>query len=69
MTRAKFKCVEEGRNENSKFFKLNPVTTGSEENKQFFQYTPGGHIELNVVNENVSFEVGKEYYVDFTKVE
>lgn len=69
MTRAKFKCVEEGRNEYSKFYKFSPVIGDNEENKAFFKATPGGKIELNVVNENVNFEVNKSYFIDFTEVE
>lgn len=47
---------------------LAPVSSGSEENKQFFKWTPGGQISLNVVSDEAvgQFEVGKEYYVDFT---
>lgn len=38
------------------------------ENKKFWDATPGGLIELTTVNENAvkAFEIGKEYYVDFT---
>lgn len=41
------------------------------ENTKFWQASPSGRLELNCVNEaaSVQFEVGKEYYVDFTKVE
>ena len=50
-----------------KKFELQPVTSGSEENKTFWKYTPSGKIEINISNESVaSFEVGKQYYVDFT---
>jgi hypothetical protein len=47
---------------------LYPVNGGSEENKNFFQYTPSGKIELGIMNQEAAkqFEVGKEYYVDFT---
>ncbi|KLK91468.1 hypothetical protein AA309_20130 [Microvirga vignae] len=45
--------------------RLNPVTGDTEENKAFFQATPGGSIELQVVKPGL-FELGKEYYVDFT---
>lgn len=50
---------------------LAPVYSGSEENKQFFAATPGGQIGLYTVNQSAldQFEQGKEYYVDFTKVE
>lgn len=47
---------------------LNPVTSGSDENKSFFEATPGGEIKLSVVNAavGVQFPVGMEVYVDFT---
>jgi len=50
--------------------KLAPVVGGSEENKRFYKYTPGGLIELSTVNEEsaAQFKVGAEYYVDFTLV-
>ena len=48
---------------------MSPVTGESEENKQFWQYTPSGSISLNVTNNSAleKFEIGKEYYVDFTE--
>lgn len=47
---------------------LTPVSNGSEENKAFWAATPGGKIEFNCINDNAinQFEVGKEFYVDFT---
>lgn len=47
---------------------LVPVTNGSEENKKFYEATPGGRVELATVNEEAAkaFELGKEYYLDFT---
>ena len=47
---------------------LSPVYEGSEENKEFFAYTPGGEITLGCANPSATaeFEQGKEYYVDFT---
>lgn len=69
MVRAKFKVDE------ITFFAsgvgklvLQPVTGGSEENEKFFKYTPGGKIELHVVAPETlkMFEVGVEYYIDFT---
>lgn len=68
MVRAKFK-VDDVKNVGGGFsIKLSPVMTGSDENKEFFKYTPWGSIEIGVVNESAAtqFEVGKEYYVDFT---
>lgn len=44
-----------------------PVSSGSEENKLFWKWSPAGKIELNTVNEEVvrNMTIGKEYYVDF----
>lgn len=42
---------------------------GTPENDRFHKYTPSGKIVIIVDNPNVSFELGKEYYVDFTAVE
>lgn len=41
------------------------------ENGKFFKYTPAGQIDLSTVNQSAleEFEVGKEYYVDFTQAE
>jgi len=51
--------------------KLSPVTSGSDENKQFWAFTPCGSITLGMVNAEAAsqFELGAEYYVDFTKAE
>jgi hypothetical protein len=50
---------------------FNVVYDGSEENKQFFKYTPGGMLNLNVVNDVVfeAMQQGKEYYIDFLPAE
>lgn len=47
---------------------LYPVVDGSEENKAFWQATPGGQITLTITNPAAKeqFEASKEYYVDFT---
>ena len=47
---------------------LEAVINGSEENKSFFEFTPSGLISLGILNEEAfkNFEVGQEYYVDFT---
>lgn len=75
MVRAKFKCVsnkiqEYEKDVNLRNISLEPVINGSLENEQFFRWTPSGSINLGCVNPNANsqFEVGKEYYVDFTKV-
>jgi hypothetical protein len=68
MVRAKFKCS--GKTDDGQV-ELQPVTSGSAENEQFYKWTPGGQIRLSTVNEAAlaEFEVGKEYYVDFTLAE
>lgn len=50
---------------------LSPVTTGSKENTEFYKWTPSGKIELGTLNEQSAamFEIGKEYFVDFSMVE
>lgn len=51
--------------------KMTPVITGSEENKEFFRYTPSGELRIGTINQKAAefFEIGKEYYLDFTKAE
>lgn len=66
-TRCKFRCdsiTDNGDNFNAAF---SVVYNGSPENKEFFKYTPGGQLTLNVVNNAVKFEVDKEYYLDLTE--
>jgi len=68
--RAKFRCTEvrqspEGATPGT-HVTLVPVTTGSEENKSFYNMTPSGAITMGTVNPNVQFTEGTEYYVDFT---
>ena len=48
--------------------KLSPVTSGSPENEAFYSCTPGGSIELSTVVASAAaeFDIGKEFYVDFT---
>lgn len=45
-----------------------PVTSNSEENKKFFEWTPSGKLDLGVLSQYAwgQFELGKEYYLDFT---
>jgi len=70
MVRAKFQCVVSKTSEDgTKEFILDVVIQGSKENGNFFKQTPSGHINLGVVNPDVNFELGKEYYVDFTEAE
>jgi hypothetical protein len=48
--------------------KLMPVVSGSEENKQFYRWSPSGSIDLGTVNPAVveQFHIGDEFYIDFT---
>lgn len=39
---------------------------GSAENKRFYASSPSGSIKLTTVHEGL-FDIGKEYYVDFTE--
>jgi hypothetical protein len=43
----------------------------TEENKKFAQYTPNGTLEMTVDNPPAQdfFELGKTYYLDFSKAE
>jgi hypothetical protein len=54
--------------EDGYYMSFSPVYTGSEENKDFFKWTPGGTVQFNVMNVAAAskFEQGKEYYLDFT---
>lgn len=64
--RAKFECTK---NDGSDV-ELQPVVAGSpEENKAFWKATPSGKLEMWVSNPDAAdfFEVGEEYYLDFTK--
>jgi len=68
MVRAKFRvdCIKlyaDGRAE----IEMSPVTSGSEENKQFWKYTPAGNLKMQIDNPDAvsKFIPGKEYYVDF----
>lgn len=81
MTRCKFKCSSKTEKEASFWdsvanvskwgkvydFEFWVVSGNSEENKQFFASTPSGKINVATVRDD-TFQVGKEYYLDFTEV-
>ncbi len=66
--RAKFKCTGNEDVDNGKRITLEAVTSGSPENDSFFKYTPSARVSLGTVNLEAAaqFEVGKEYYGDFS---
>lgn len=73
--RAKFSCKKieppfgYGEDEKGRFeILLTPVLSGSPENRDFYRWTPSGEIRLGVVTSKTAnaFEVGRDYYVDFT---
>lgn len=53
--------------------KLDPVYSPDpkSENGKFWNFTPMGKIELGTINKAAAdaFELGKEYYIDFTRAE
>lgn len=68
------KFLGEGKSEQVQAYDISlfaVTANGSEENKSFFTNTPTGSLTLNTVNEAAAkqFEVGKEYYLDFTPAE
>lgn len=64
IVRSKFKCDEVANRPDGKVIRMSPVTSGSEENEQFFKWTPFGNLEMGIVNEDVEFVPGHEYYLD-----
>lgn len=72
MVRAKFIVTSKTEPAPGEFLvALLPVTSGSDENKEFYRWTPGGRIELSTINPDAAaaFEPGKSVYVDFTPAE
>lgn len=72
MVRAKFRCdsVKKYRHwDKEKGFlyeyEFSPVGDSSPENKTFWAASPCGSLKLSTINSDL-FEVGKEYYLDFT---
>ncbi|PVE25420.1 hypothetical protein DC522_05865 [Microvirga sp. KLBC 81] len=72
--RAKFKCQQivrtHGNPEGSAEVRLTAATSG-EANKEWSKWTPSGSITMLITNPSAieAFELGKEYYVDFTPAE
>jgi hypothetical protein len=70
-TRAKFSCKSIDQTDDTHRIKFEPVFSGSDENRDFFKWTPGGSIDLQVVGNDTAaqFQVGHDYYVDFSDAE
>ncbi|VVB50470.1 Uncharacterised protein [uncultured archaeon] len=49
-------------------YEMYAVTSGSEENVSFWQYTPSGTLKVTGVRDDL-FEVGKEYYINIVVAE
>lgn len=69
--RAKFFVDHVDKHEEGGTVYLNPVYDGSDENKEFFRYTPSGQIVIGTINPDAVavFEANKFFYVDFTPTE
>lgn len=73
--RAKFECISvwsaENADDNMVYVSFMPVMDGSEENIIFGQATASGDINMGIDMDvtEARFEVGAQYYVDFTLVE
>lgn len=67
--RAKFYCQSLTRYEKQVIAELHAVTSGSEENRSFAQYTPNAHLKITIDNPAVLdyFKPGGEYYLDFSE--
>lgn len=72
---AKFKLVSKTDYANrpgevsSSLLVFTPVTTGSEENKTFWKYTPNGELKMQVDNPLAvaQLKLGAEYYLEITE--
>lgn len=70
--RAKFRVTEKELTANGDGegrVKLEAVTSGSEENDEFFKWTPYGVLDMGTINAQAlaQFEEGDEFYVDLVK--
>lgn len=58
-------------NDRASTITLRPVMDGSEENKNFYRWTPGGELTLGLTRPETAakFEVGKAYYIDISSAD
>lgn len=67
--RCKFKCIRISENSGGAFeVAFVPVTSGSQENENFWRWTPGGELRLSGIKKEVAaaFKVDQDYYLDLT---
>jgi hypothetical protein len=75
--RAKFRCISATRTAHMPDQENLPVTYRFQpmyddsvpEDQRYARYTPSGSLEMLVDNPGVEFELGRDYYLDFTLVE
>lgn len=70
--RAKFKCISITHgmygSPDAMSYRFQPVLdTGIPEDQRYHKYTPSGNLEMLVENPNVHFEIGQDYYLNFTE--
>ena len=71
VSRAKFRCTSmkvTQYNASAKEYEFDAVCQDeTDENTRFHKYSPSGKLTILVDNENVKFELGENYYLDFVK--
>jgi hypothetical protein len=71
-TRAKFTCISETRSsynaaDGVRTYEFQAVYDDDvPEDQRYAKYTPSGSLKITVDNPNVQFELGHQYYLDFT---
>lgn len=70
VVRAKFKCIQRDIYGNVKLSAVSSDDPESE-NKKFWDATPSGTVDMciNVEDTREFFQLGKEYYIDFTEAD
>lgn len=73
VSRAKFRCAsvtyhgaEQDENATRQYVFNAVYDTTTPENQRYSKATPWGELKINVSNPEVKFQVGKNYYLDFT---
>lgn len=71
LVRAKFVVENKSQNEEGFTVTMRAVCDGSKENEEFFKYTPSGQLDIGLLKPETAaqFDVGREYYLDFSPAE